>query len=80
MASTNCRAVLHRGIGIAQSLKRRLQISLPRVFLNPAGVDAGRMTGGRSHDPVTVTTAQDIPVDLAGIGLVGQYPPACSPL
>ena len=38
------------------------------------------MTGGRSHDPVTVVTAQGVPVGLAGIGLVGQYPPARSPL
>jgi len=36
-----------------------------RVFPKPAEVDHGRMTGGRSHGPVTVATAQGIPVSLA---------------
>ena len=44
LASLNYRAVRHRGIGIAQSRKRRLEFRLP-----PPGVDDGRMTGGFSH-------------------------------
>ncbi|MBD0865488.1 MAG: hypothetical protein GDA36_07720 [Rhodobacteraceae bacterium] len=80
LASPNYRAALHRGIGIAQSLKQRLQISLPPRFSEARrGHDEGSMTGGCSHDPVTVT-AQGVPVDLAGTGPVGQYPPAFSPL
>ncbi|MBD0864899.1 MAG: hypothetical protein GDA36_04455 [Rhodobacteraceae bacterium] len=47
----------------------------PRIFPKPAGVDDGRMTGGRSHEPVTVVIAQGIPVGLAGIGLICQYSP-----
>jgi len=38
------------------------------------------MTGGCSHDPVTVATAQGGPVVLADMGLVGQYLPALLPL
>jgi len=38
------------------------------------------MTGGFSHDPVTVATAQGIPVGLDDTGPVGQYPPVRSPL
>ncbi|MBD0865090.1 MAG: hypothetical protein GDA36_05505 [Rhodobacteraceae bacterium] len=51
--------VLYRGIGIAQSLKQRLQISLPpRCSEARRGHDGESMTGGRSHDPVTAATAQ----------------------
>jgi len=49
--------MLHRGIGIAQSLKQRLQISMPRVV---------SITGGLLHiDPVTrMATTQGIPLAL----------------
>ena len=52
------RAALHCGIGIAQSLTRRSEFSLhPRC--SPG--TQGSMTGGCSHDPVTVATAQGRP-------------------
>ncbi|MBD0864911.1 MAG: hypothetical protein GDA36_04520 [Rhodobacteraceae bacterium] len=76
LASPNYRArcrpkkMRHRGIGSAQSLKQRLELSLPlALFPSPQG----SMTGGYSHDSVTVATTQGIPVGLAGIGPVGQY-------
>jgi len=42
LASPDYRAVLHRGIGIAQPRKRRLDIRLPPRFPGPAGIDDGR--------------------------------------
>ena len=55
LANPNYRAVRHRGIGIAQPRKRRLEFSLPPRFFPGT---QGSMTGGRSHDPVTVVTTQ----------------------
>jgi len=76
------KGVPHRGIGIAQSRKRRLQISLPPRFLKPAGFgDGGLMTGGRSHNPVTVVTTQGNPGwPCWHRPCRPQYPPARSPL
>ena len=43
---------------IAQSLKWRLEVRLPlALFPSPQGL----MTGGFSHDPVTVATAPEHP-------------------
>ncbi|MBD0865043.1 MAG: hypothetical protein GDA36_05245 [Rhodobacteraceae bacterium] len=56
MTSPNYRAVLRRGIGIAQSLKQRLELSLPPRF-SEARRGQGSMTSSHSHDPVTVATA-----------------------
>ncbi|MBD0864746.1 MAG: hypothetical protein GDA36_03605, partial [Rhodobacteraceae bacterium] len=73
LASPNYRAVRHRDIGIAQSRKRRLQISLPPRFLKPAGVDNEGVDDGRPTVrmiPSRWLTAHSIPVGLAGTGLV----------
>ncbi|MBD0865239.1 MAG: hypothetical protein GDA36_06320 [Rhodobacteraceae bacterium] len=80
LASPNYRAARHRGIGIPKhcSIPQAVFGYLPAPAFSPGS--QGSMTGGFSHDPVTVATAQGIPVGLAGTSLVGQYPPARSPL
>ncbi|MBD0865207.1 MAG: hypothetical protein GDA36_06135 [Rhodobacteraceae bacterium] len=76
LVSPNYRVVLHRGIGIAQSLKRRLRISMPPHFPGHAGVDDGRAV----HDPVTAVVARGIPVWPCWHRPCRSYPPARSPL
>jgi len=62
LGAVQAKAARHHAIGIAQSLKRRLQIRLSPRFPRPAGVDdKGSMTGGCTHDPVTVATMQGNP-------------------
>ncbi|MBD0865563.1 MAG: hypothetical protein GDA36_08145, partial [Rhodobacteraceae bacterium] len=60
---------------VSQAL--RLEIGMLPRFPQPAGVDDGRPFG---MIPPRWRTVQGGPLGLAGIGLVGQYPPARSPL
>jgi len=71
LASPNYRAVLHPGIGIPKhcSIPQAVFGDQPAPAFSPGS--QGLMTGGFSHDPVTVATAQGIPVGLAGTDLVG---------
>ena len=74
LASPNYRAARHRGIvhcAIPQAAFA--DQSAPALFRSPQGL----MTGGCSHNPVTVATPAG---GLAGTGPVGRYAPACLPL